>query len=99
MVLLSRRSCSMWPWLSCWLHTAVPLPTGFDQGAAGPVVHFDDQGHLFVSYMAATFLGAKPPLTDPDAGAGTRLGFQANNGVFVARSDNGGLTWDVPVAV
>src|SRR5437867_3230462 len=31
-----------------WQHTSVPLPAGFDQGAATPVAHFDDQGHVFV---------------------------------------------------
>jgi hypothetical protein len=84
---------------STWQHTAVPLPAGFDQGAADPIAHFDDQGHVFVSFAGATFLGPKPPLTDP-SGAGARaLGLQANNGVFVARSEDGGLTWDQPVAV
>jgi hypothetical protein len=87
-----------------WQHTAVPLPAGYDEGAANPIVHFDDQGHVFVSFMATTFLGPKPGLTNPsivnDLGVRERtLGFQANNGVFVARSDDGGLTWGQPAAV
>jgi hypothetical protein len=82
-----------------WAHTSVPLPAGFTQGAADPEVHFDAQGHAFVSFMADTFLGTKPPITDPGGGAPRALGFQSNNGVFVARSDDGGLTWNQPVAV
>jgi hypothetical protein len=87
-----------------WQRTAIPLPAGFAQGAANPIAHFDDRGHVFVSFMAATFLGQKPGLTNPsivnDAGVRERtLGMQANNGVFVARSDDGGLTWNPPVTV
>jgi hypothetical protein len=82
-----------------WQHTSVPLPHNFDQGAADPEVHFNDVGQVFVSFMAATFLGGQPPITDPGGGDPRALGFQANNGVFVARSDTGGLTWNAPVAV
>src|SRR5262249_17477634 len=49
-----------------WQYSAVPLPAGFDQGAANPITHFDDQGHVFVSFMAVTFLGPKAPLTNPN---------------------------------
>jgi hypothetical protein len=35
-----------------WRRTSIPLPAGFDGGAANPVVHFDDHGHVFVSFMA-----------------------------------------------
>jgi FG-GAP-like repeat len=82
-----------------WQHTGVPLPVGFEQGAADPIAHFDDQGHVFVSFAAATFLGDLPPLTDPGGGPPRALGLQADNGVFVARSDDGGLRWNQPVAV
>jgi hypothetical protein len=37
--------------------TAVPLPGGFDQGAAVPVARFDADGHVFISFMSVTFLG------------------------------------------
>jgi len=53
---------------SNWQHTAVPLPSGFDQGAANPTVRFDSQGHVFVSFMAATFKGPQPALTNADFG-------------------------------
>jgi len=88
-----------------WQRTSVPLPPGFDQGASNPTLQFDDQGHIFVSFEAATFLGPQPPLTnpttiDPVTNVRTRTyGFQANNGIFVVRSDDGGLTWGAPVAV
>jgi hypothetical protein len=84
---------------------AIPLPADFAQGAANPIVRFDDEGHVFVSFMAATFKGPQPPLTNPDfvnpeRGASDReFGFQANNGVFVARSDDGGSTWQNPASV
>ncbi|MHC4406506.1 MAG: sialidase family protein, partial [Planctomycetota bacterium] len=88
-----------------WQHTSIPLPENFDEGAANPIVKFDAQGRVYVSFMAATFLGEKPPLTNanffnPERGASDReFGFQANNGVFVAHSDDGGLTWNEPAAV
>ena len=88
-----------------WQQSSVPLPAGFNQGAANPTLVFDDQGHVFVSYEAATFLGPQPPLTnpttiDPVTQERTRTyGFQANNGIFVVRSGDGGLTWGTPVAV
>jgi hypothetical protein len=84
---------------STWQHTAVPLPSGFDQGAANPTVRFDDQGHVFVSFMAATFKGPQPPLTNPDFNDRGLPGIQSNNGIFVARSDDGGLSWEEPPAV
>jgi hypothetical protein len=36
---------------------AVPLPLGFDEGAGSPIVQFNAQGQVFVSFMAATFKG------------------------------------------
>jgi hypothetical protein len=82
-----------------WRHTSIPLPADFAQGAADPEVHFDARGHVFVSFAAATFLGQKPPITDPGGGDPRALGFQSDNGVFVDRSDNGGLSWGEPIAV
>jgi hypothetical protein len=82
-----------------WQQTSVPLPGGFDQGAATPTVHFDGQGNVFIAFMAATFLGPnKPDLTDAD-NTQTMDGFESNNGIFVTRSSDGGLTWGPPVAV
>jgi hypothetical protein len=87
-----------------WQHTSIPLPAGFAQGAANPIARFDGQGHVFVSFMAATFLGPKPPLTNPDFqnpdGSSDRtFGFQANNGIFVSQSSDGGRTWNQAVPV
>jgi hypothetical protein len=88
-----------------WQYSAIPLPAGFDQGAANPIAKFDDQGRVFVSFMAVTFLGTKPPLTNPDFlnpkrnASDREFGFQANNGIFVARSDDGGQSWNQPVPV
>ena len=70
---------------SNWQHTAVPLPSGFDQGAANPMVRFDSQGHVFVSFMAATFKGPQPALTNADFGDRGLSGIQSNNGVFVSQ--------------
>jgi hypothetical protein len=86
-----------------WQHSTVPLPVGFDEGAAHPTVRFDDRGRVFVSFMSATFLDRKPSLTDtyrflPPV-TERSLGFRSNNGIFVTRSDDGGLTWNQPTAV
>jgi hypothetical protein len=82
-----------------WTQTSVPLPSGFAQGAATPTVQFDGRGNLFLAFLAATFLGPeKPDLTYPSSSQ--RLdGFESNNGIFVSRSTDGGLTWGQPVAV
>jgi hypothetical protein len=81
-----------------WTESVVPLPVGFSQGAADPTVQFNGQGQLFVSFMAATFLGPQPGLTEPDSDQ-TLEGFQSNNGIFVASSSNGGTTWTQPLPV
>ncbi len=82
-----------------WQHTALVLPAGFDQGAANPNVVFDGQGHVFIDYEAATFLGTKPPLTNPDFQDRSPGGFESNNGIFITRSDDGGLSWSPSVAI
>ncbi|MCI0459686.1 MAG: FG-GAP-like repeat-containing protein, partial [Gemmataceae bacterium] len=88
-----------------WQRTPVPLPAGYDQAAGHPVVRFNDQGHFYVSFMAATFLGPKPGLIyDPTSDSGVQrrsYGMQANNGVFVVRGDEstGDLVWGQPAAV
>ncbi len=38
-------------------------------------------------------------MLNPGGGAQRAMGFEANNGIFVSRSDDGGLTWMLPVAV
>lgn len=82
-----------------WRHSAVPLPAGFDQGAAAPTVAFDGKGGVVVGFMAATFLGPKKPGLTVSNSSERQYGFASNNGVFVARSGDGGLTWGAPVAV
>src|SRR5262249_32632365 len=64
------------------------------------------QGRVFVTYMASTFLGPhQPGITNPSSRNPTlhvrerTFGFQSNNGIFVVRSDDGGSTWNQPVAV
>lgn len=81
-----------------WQTSQIPLPVGFNQGAANPATVFDGQGHVYVTFMSATFLGPHPRLTNPYP-TERPDGFQSNNGIFVARSDNGGLTWNAPMAV
>jgi hypothetical protein len=80
-------------------YTSIPLPVDFDQGAADPMVKFDDHGRVFASFMSATFLEKQPPLTNPDSGETRAMGFQANNGIFVARSDDGGDSWQATSVV
>jgi hypothetical protein len=82
-----------------WKYGSIPLPADFDEGAANPMVRFDGQGHVFVCFMAVTFLGPKAPLTNSNFEERGLPGIQSNNGIFVARSDDGGLDWQPPVAV
>ena len=56
-----------------WTDSSVPLPGGFNQGAAQPTVEFDGQGNVFIAFMAATYLGPQqPPLTLPDRASPSR---------------------------
>jgi hypothetical protein len=54
-----------------WTRSSIPLPAGFDEGAANPIAKFDDAGNVYVSFQAIKFLGPRPPITnaagaDPD---------------------------------
>ncbi len=86
-----------------WKKDMVPLQGDFSQAAGNPVVQFDDQGHFYVTYMAATFKGTDSlgnPLvpgliydtsnTTIDGVAVSRraFGMRANNGVFVAQASD-----------
>lgn len=88
-----------------WTYSSIPLPAGYEQGAAQPIAKFDDEGRLYVTFLAGTYLGQQPPITnpsgfDPTIGASLRtLGFTANTGIFLSRSDDGGHSWGQPVAV
>jgi hypothetical protein len=88
-----------------WRDSDIPLPANFSQGAGTPVTQFDAQGHVYVSFSAATFLGSQPGLTDPDffdtgvSVSERSYGLTSNNGIFVASSPDGGLSWNTPVAV
>ncbi len=83
-----------------WETSQIPVLEDFNEGAANPIARFDDQGRLYVVYQAATFLGPnKPNLTNPGFGVPRTFGFQSNNGIFVVRSDDGGLTWNTPVGI
>lgn len=81
-----------------WTRSQVPVPAPFNQGAASPVVRFDNTGRVYVTYMAATFFGEKPELTHPNVNHRDR-GLRASNGIFVSRSDDGGTTWESPTSV
>jgi hypothetical protein len=91
-----------------WQTVPFALPAGFDKAAGYPVVHFDDAkpvAHVFISFMAARFSPSlQPPLIyprgqDPSGAEYTSYEFQSNNGIFVARSNDGGLDWQPPIAV
>lgn len=82
-----------------WQTTSITLPADVSQSAANPTTAFDAQGHVFVSFMAATFLEGLPPESNPQSSGPRSDGFTADNGIYVARSDDGGMTWNAPVAV
>ena len=77
-----------------WKNTSIPLPTGFSQGAAAPTVAFDAAGNLYVSFMAVTFLGPQPAVTNPDS-TQRKAGFQSNNGIFVSEINTATLIADL----
>ena len=78
-----------------WTASSVPLPTNFAQGAGEPTVAFDAQGNIYVSFLAATFLGPQPSVTSINPGDLTQNtdGFESNNGIFIAKSSDDGGTW------
>lgn len=87
-----------------WQSSLVPLPARFDQSAIHPTVGFDAFGALYVSYTALKYLGTEPPLSLPDPHAGLEppvavFAMQSNNGIFVNRSRDGGITWESPIAI
>jgi hypothetical protein len=88
-----------------WSKTALPLPAGFDGAAGYPSVAFDGQGRAYIAFMAAAFSpGLLPPTIFPDgrddSGQLFRgYGTQANNGIFLSVSGDGGLTWADPIPV
>ncbi len=88
-----------------WTTTSVPLPAGFSGAAGYPSVAFDGQGRVYVAFMAATFSpGLLPPTIFADGrdGSGNLFrgyGTQANNGIFLSVSGDGGLTWNPAIPV
>ena len=82
-----------------WQYSSVPLPAGFNQGAAAPTVQFDGQGNVFIAFMAVTYLGPSIPDQTYPSSSERADGFQSTNGIFVSRSTDGGLTWGQPAAV
>jgi BNR/Asp-box repeat len=74
--------------------SAIPLPANFDEGAANPIVQFDGQGHVFVTFMAVTFKGpTASALTNGDFEDRGAAGITSDNGIFECVSDDGGMTW------
>lgn len=83
-----------------WESSQVPVPEPFEQGAASPTAVIDDQGHVIVAYMAVSFVGEEiAGLSNPAFGSDRIPGFESNNGIFVVRSDDGGINWADPIAV
>ena len=65
------------------LSTGIPLPANFNNAGGDPAIAFDSQGRVYYSHLGIS--------SGPD--------FQQNSGIFVARSDDGGKTWNATVAV
>jgi CARDB len=90
-----------------WTNSTTPiaLPAGYDQGASNPTVAFDTLGNVYVSFMAATYVpataAALPAVTGTDLTPSSRVnvGFTSSNGIFVAKSTDGGQSWLQPTAV
>jgi hypothetical protein len=69
-----------------WVHhsSGVPLLPGFTRLGGDPCLQFDSQGRVYYGHLGV--------------GTGTNS-FKSNNGIFVSRSDDGGVTWTAGVAV
>ena len=65
------------------LAAGVPLPANFNNAGGDPALAFDSQGRVYYAHLGIS--------AGPD--------FMQNSGVFVARSDDGGKTWNATVGV
>ncbi len=88
-----------------WTTTSLPLPAGFSGAAGYPSMAFDGQGRVYIAFMAATFSpGLLPPTIfadgrDANGNLYRGYGTQANNGIFLSVSGDGGLSWNAPIPV
>lgn len=79
-----------------WSRSSVTLPAGFDDASDSPVVEFDADGNVFVIFQATGLLGKDLDIVPTRGGntfSITPEHFETNNGIFVSRSDDGGISW------
>jgi hypothetical protein len=80
-----------------WARGSVALPTGFNDASDSPIVEFAADGKVFVIFQATGLLGKELDIVPKRGGntfSVTPSHFETNNGVFVARSDDGGISWN-----
>lgn len=85
-----------------WTRSSVSLPAGFDDASDSPIVEFAADGKVFVIFQATGLLGKDLDIA-PTRGGNTFSitpdHFETNNGVFVSRSDDGGVSWNAAAPI
>jgi hypothetical protein len=80
-----------------WMRGSVPLPSGFDDASDSPIVEFAANGKVFVIFQATGLLGKDLDIVPKRGGntfSVTPEHFETNNGIFVASSNDGGVSWN-----
>lgn len=80
-----------------WTRSSVSLPAGFDDAADSPIVEFASDGKVFVIFQATGLLGKDLDIVPTRGGNTFSLTpehFETNSGIFVSRSDDGGVSWN-----
>ena len=80
-----------------WSRSSVSLPAGFDDASDSPIVEFAADGKVFVIFQATGLLGQDLDIVPTRGGntfSITPQHFETNNGIFVSRSDDGGVSWN-----
>lgn len=85
-----------------WSRGSIDLPEGFDDASTAPVVEFAADGRVFVAFQATGLNGFDLDIV-PSRGGNTYSittdHFETNNGIFVASSMDGGLSWSSAASV
>jgi flagellar hook capping protein FlgD len=76
-------------WTDRW--AAIPLPAGFTLNGGDPGLGFNSAGRAFYTFIA----GGNSALSIDDP----RFNFTRSNGVFIANSTNGGVSWSGATAI
>lgn len=85
-----------------WTRSSIQLPDDFSDAADTPVVEFSADGRVFVAFQAAGLFGQDlepAPVRGGNTFSVTTDHFETNSGIFVSRSDDGGVSWNEATTV